>query len=113
MRRVLGLLGMLGLVLVGFTNVGNTPPMPVVEVHPTSGEAPLFVESDASQSFDPDGKPLFFSRNFGDEMRACLRPYRSKCQSFSSFGEGRGEGEGRDQDFETSPPTLDILFGLR
>ena len=70
MRRVLGLVGMLGLVLVGCTNVGNTPPVPVVEVHPTYGEAPLFVEADASHSFDPDGETLSFSWDFGDGARA-------------------------------------------
>ena len=66
MRRILGLWAILGFVLGGCTKVENTPPVPVVEVHPTLGEAPLFVQADASQSFDPDGDPLSFSWEFGD-----------------------------------------------
>lgn len=62
--------GVLAIVLVGCTKVGNTPPVPVVEIHPTSGEAPLFVKAEASQSFDPDGDSLSFSWDFGDGTSA-------------------------------------------
>ena len=45
---------------------GNIPPMAVFTADPMTGQAPLLVNFDASQSNDQDGNILFHSWNFGD-----------------------------------------------
>jgi glucose/arabinose dehydrogenase len=44
----------------------NQTPAAIVEAEPTSGEAPLEVEFDGSDSHDPDGDPLSYDWDFGD-----------------------------------------------
>jgi PKD repeat protein len=54
----------------------NQPPIVVATAHPTSGDAPLHVDLDASDSHDPNGDPLSFSWDldgdgiFGDSSSA-------------------------------------------
>lgn len=45
---------------------GNSTPNAVVSATPTSGDVPLNVSFDASQSFDPNNDPLSYVWNFGD-----------------------------------------------
>ena len=45
---------------------GNNPPVASVELDQTSGDAPLTIEFDASESFDPDGDSLTYVFDFGD-----------------------------------------------
>jgi len=63
-----GFLGLffLGMMLAGCTSTQNVPPVPVVRVEPTSGEAPLFVWASAQDSFDPDGTVAMVRWDFGD-----------------------------------------------
>ncbi|MDD5219976.1 MAG: PKD domain-containing protein [Candidatus Bipolaricaulis sp.] len=44
----------------------NTLPIAEIDAHPTQGLAPLTVEFDASESFDPDGSIRRHEWNFGD-----------------------------------------------
>lgn len=44
----------------------NKPPVAVIKASPTSGNAPLTVNFDASQSYDPDGRITGYEWNFGD-----------------------------------------------
>ncbi|MCK5620304.1 MAG: PKD domain-containing protein, partial [Candidatus Krumholzibacteria bacterium] len=56
-------------VLDSFTMVkgtGNNPPTASFVANPTSGDAPLDVNFDASGSFDPDTDPLIYVWDFGD-----------------------------------------------
>ena len=48
----------------------NIPPTINLNVSPTSGETPLTVEFDASQSTDPDDDPITFNWDFGDGATA-------------------------------------------
>lgn len=45
---------------------GNSPPVAMVEIDQTSGDAPLTIVFDASESFDTDGDSLRYSVDFGD-----------------------------------------------
>ena len=47
-------------------NGQNLPPVAYFSILPTSGEAPLTVDLDASQSLDPEDGPLAFAWDFGD-----------------------------------------------
>ncbi|MBD3343767.1 MAG: PKD domain-containing protein, partial [Chitinivibrionales bacterium] len=53
-------------VLTGGTAPSNQYPNASITANPTSGEAPLVVDFDASGSSDPDGDALSYSWNFGD-----------------------------------------------
>ncbi|MFN3346307.1 MAG: PKD domain-containing protein [Candidatus Bipolaricaulaceae bacterium] len=64
-RRMLGLL-VLGLVLGGCAPESHFPPIPVVQVRPAQGEAPLFVQASAQGSYDPDGTISAVYWDFGD-----------------------------------------------
>jgi PKD repeat protein len=44
----------------------NLPPVAVINADPISGEVPLTVCFDASQSYDPEGGPLAFTFDFAD-----------------------------------------------
>jgi pimeloyl-ACP methyl ester carboxylesterase len=44
----------------------NQTPVAVISANPTSGEAPLEVTFDASESYDPDGDEISYEWNFGD-----------------------------------------------
>jgi PKD repeat protein len=44
----------------------NDPPVPVAQATPTSGPAPLQVDFDGDDSFDPDGDPITYKWDFGD-----------------------------------------------
>ncbi|MCK4392484.1 PKD domain-containing protein, partial [Candidatus Bipolaricaulota bacterium] len=44
----------------------NKPPVAVISANPTSGEAPLEVTFDASESYDPDGDEISYEWDFGD-----------------------------------------------
>jgi hypothetical protein len=44
----------------------NLPPVAVLQADVTSGEAPLTVHFDGTQSFDPEGADLWYTWNFGD-----------------------------------------------
>lgn len=57
---------LLGLILAGCAPEPNLPPIPVVRVEPTQGEAPLFVHGSAQGSWDPDGSIHVVRWNFGD-----------------------------------------------
>jgi glucose/arabinose dehydrogenase len=48
----------------------NRTPTAVTSAHPTSGVAPLEVSFDGSRSRDPDGDPLSYTWDFGDESAA-------------------------------------------
>lgn len=50
----------------GPTPGGNPSPVAIITVRPLSGAAPLQVELDASQSYDPDGKIVRYLWDFGD-----------------------------------------------
>ncbi|MCS7240544.1 MAG: PKD domain-containing protein [Candidatus Bipolaricaulota bacterium] len=69
MRKCPVLLAFLGLVLFGCTPPRNLPPVPVVAVEPSQGEAPLFVRASAEESFDPDGTILVVRWDFGDGVQ--------------------------------------------
>lgn len=45
---------------------GNQPPIAVISANPTQGYAKLFVEFDASASYDPDGQIVSYNWDFGD-----------------------------------------------
>lgn len=64
-RRILGVL-VLGLLLGGCAPETNLPPIPLVQVTPTQGEAPLFVYASAQGSYDPDGTIGAVYWDFGD-----------------------------------------------
>ncbi len=65
MRRVLGIL-VLGLLLGGCAPEMNSPPIPLVQVRPTQGEAPLFIHASVRGSYDPDGTISAVYWDFGD-----------------------------------------------
>lgn len=44
----------------------NQAPIAVISANPTSGEAPLEVTFDASESYDPDGDEISYEWDFGD-----------------------------------------------
>jgi len=44
----------------------NQTPVAVISANPTSGEAPLEVSFDASESYDPDGDEISYEGDFGD-----------------------------------------------
>ena len=54
---------------IQFANANRTPTAEV-SASPTSGIAPLEVSFDGSESNDPDGDPLSYTWNFGDESPA-------------------------------------------
>ena len=45
---------------------GNIPPTAVADADPTSGPAPLVVNFDGDDSFDPDAEPITYLWDFGD-----------------------------------------------
>jgi len=49
---------------------GNNAPVASISTDKTSGLAPLMVQFDASQSSDPDGDPLTYTWDFGDNTTA-------------------------------------------
>jgi len=51
---------------IRYTGTANRAPVAVANANPTSGPAPLDVNFDATGSGDPDGDPLTFSWDFGD-----------------------------------------------
>lgn len=66
MFRRLSVILLLGLVLAGCAPEPNHPPIPVVRIKPTQGEAPLFVRGSAQGSWDPDGEIHVVRWDFGD-----------------------------------------------
>jgi len=46
----------------------NHAPVAVIRANPTSGEAPLEVFFDASESYDPDGDEISYEWDFGDDQ---------------------------------------------
>jgi len=62
-----GTAGMLMILLLGGCFLVNQPPVAIARVTPTSGTAPLAVDFDASQSYDPDSSAIRAWRwSFGD-----------------------------------------------
>jgi PKD repeat protein len=53
-------------ILITINKRPNRPPVAVIRASPTTGEAPLTVSFDASQSYDPDGRIASYNWNFGD-----------------------------------------------
>lgn len=66
--------------------VTNKPPVAIADASPLEGEAPLTVLFDGSQSFDPDGRIVSFSWEFGDGSPAASGQTAShKFQSEGTF----------------------------
>jgi len=53
-------------ILAGCPNFMNQPPVAIADASPLEGEAPLTVNFDGSQSFDPDGTITSFEWDFND-----------------------------------------------
>ena len=56
----------LSIILVGCPAFVNQAPISILDADPQTGEAPLIVQFDASQSFDPDGTIVLFEWDFND-----------------------------------------------
>ncbi len=59
---------------VVITYVENQPPVAVGVADRTTGTAPLTVQFDGTQSFDPEGEPLLYLWEFGDGNPPVLEP---------------------------------------
>ena len=56
----------LSIILVGCPAFVNQAPISILDANPQTGEAPLDVQFDGSQSFDPDGTIVLFEWDFND-----------------------------------------------
>lgn len=54
--------------LVVIPDPTNHPPVANLQANPTGGDAPLIVQFDATGSSDPDGDPLEYEWDFGDDQ---------------------------------------------
>ena len=69
--------------LVAITVVPVPPPVAVINATPTSGPAPLTVQFDGSQSYDPMGGTLQYGWNFGDGSISTAGPTGSHTYTFA------------------------------
>jgi PKD repeat protein len=95
------------------------PPVPgapdvVLKANPVSGEVPLRVQFDASESTDPDGDPLVIVWDFGDgsleKMGVTLSHTFNEVGTYSvvlSVGDGRGNISYKTQKIVVSKPGTD------
>ena len=58
---------------IRFVGAGNTPPVVEIAASPTIGMAPLTVNFNSDQSYDPDAQPLSYAWNFGDGGTSTLQ----------------------------------------
>ena len=71
--RLIILLSLLAFILSScglLQDLFNRPPVAVIRASPASGFAPLKVEFDGSNSYDPDGRIIRFHWDFGDGQTA-------------------------------------------
>ncbi len=73
------------MLLVPATALANDPPVAVMEADVTSGEPPLTVQFDGTGSYDPEGGPLTYRWDFGDQGFAVDPTATHTYSSFGSF----------------------------
>ena len=104
------LLSIVTLVMLGGCWLPNEAPVAVISANPTSGEAPLEVTFDASESYDPDGDEISYEWDFGDGEGGEGQNVQHR---FNSPGEYPVVAEIRDTKGATTVSTLHILVFLQ